>query len=88
MNTYLLQRESARYRQPEEVVEDPNDEEPNEPPLEDMPNIAPEENATVTDTSLIRIIRGVIATEDRENSRKKVYSQATTENLATLCEML
>ncbi len=58
---------------------------PNEPPPED---IAPEENSTVTDTLLIRIIRAMITMEERENSRKKAYNQATTENLATLCEML
>ncbi|KJA14089.1 hypothetical protein HYPSUDRAFT_72760 [Hypholoma sublateritium FD-334 SS-4] len=86
-NNILDWRRSARYHQPEEVLDDPNDQEHNEP-LEDAVNIVPEENVTVTDTLLIRIIRGLITTEERENNRKKAYSQATTENLATLCEML
>lgn len=82
-----MQRHSARYHPPEEILDDPDDQEPNEPP-EDVVNIALEENTAVTDTLLIRVIRALITTEDRENSRKKAYSQATTENLAMLCEML
>lgn len=43
---------------------------------------------TVSDTLLRRIVRNLINQEDKENGQKKAYIQATTENLAKICDML
>ena len=68
---------------------DDEDEDEDEDELDVLTVNAPDLDAsTVNNTLLRRIVRNLINREDEDKSRKKAYTQATTENLAKLCDML
>ncbi len=65
------------------------DENENDDELDAMTANEPDLDAnTVNNTLLRRIVRNLIKGDDEDDSRKKAYTQATTENLAKLCDML